>query len=796
MSTPVKLLLFLLGLLLTVMIAVAVFIQTQLTPDRLREQLLPYLEQKLERQIAFSAIDIGLFSGVSVSDFSIRQKDAEQDFISVSALNLEYRLWSLLRGQLVIDRIMLEQPRILITRYQDGSFNFSDLLAATAKAESGKDPAGSAAPAATVKIPLRLLMKQVDIVDGHVELTDQLRSALSPYRYRLENLAFKARRITLDDSFPVDLSAVLNGAQVDISGHYNISERRGDWIIHNAPLDIIQFAPYYRNLVPLKLGSGTLATNLEVELNADQLTSKGRLQLTNLDLAVAKRRDFSVKQAELAADYSLAYDLSGKQLDVTTLMLTLNGMSVSLEGRVDLNAADPVLRAGSIVFEQLDLRRFMDNLPQPLAKDLRRYSLAGQVSGRFAVAGKLSSGTALLQQAEVNLADVSFSKQNFRVGLSGALDYVDGALDAGGLRIDYGELAGRLNFHLDNVWRRPLTGVFSLEADVVDLNKVFPEKAVSPGETKTLVAVRPQQKPVASASAAEVGPFSLPVDLHGRVAVKQLDFRRSSLQDVSGELSLRNNRLDLLHLTATANGGEIDASALFDLGVPGLAYQGEFKVLQPNVGPLLDTLFPASGTTVSGQMLWRSSFSGRGVRAQQVLDRLSAQGEFHIIQGLVEGLPLLNRLALFIGADDFKVLSFQSLNGRYRLNNGSAQVNAALDGSKAELRPQGSIGSNGRLNLKLDTRLAPELISKLGTGGSLKQALIDQQGWGVLPLRITGTAGQPEIAFDGDALQQQLLENAKRKAEERLLDKSAPEKESQQPMRQLLDSTLNKLFGQ
>ena len=86
-------------------------------------------------------------------------------------------------------------------------------------------------------------------------------------------------------------------------------------------------------------------------------------------------------------------------------------------------------------------------------------------------------------------------------------------------------------------------------------------------------------------------------------------------------------------------------------------------------------------------------------------------------------------------------------------------------------------------------------MAKLGVSKSLKQAISDQDGWGTLPLQFKGTLSHPEISYDSTALQNQVLEKAKEKASQKLLDKLVPDGGETEPIQQLLDNTLNKLFG-
>jgi AsmA protein len=193
---------------------------------------------------------------------------------------------------------------------------------------------------------------------------------------------------------------------------------------------------------------------------------------------------------------------------------------------------------------------------------------------------------------------------------------------------------------------------------------------------------------------------------------------------------------------------------------------------------------------------WQNNFSGRGTIPDNLLRSLQVNGLLQLQQGQIAGSPLMEQLAVFLGIPDLKILSFEALESRYDLRDGLAKLSGQLNSSKARLTPEGTVGVDGALNLKLDARLAPELMQKIGVKTGLKQAVSDKDGWGMLPLAIKGTLNSPKIAFDAAALQKQAAQKVKEEATKKLLEKLAPEGDpAQEPVKQLLEGTLNKLFG-
>lgn len=793
MSTPVKVIFVVVGLLLILAIALTVVIKTQVTPEKVRETLLPLAEKSLQRNVDFGEIKIGLFSGISVADLQVMQKKGEEEFFSVKAVELHYQFLPLLTGKVVVDQILLDQPEIYVARLPDGQFNFSDLLPES-MADKTSTAVASANRSTTLPKAFNLLVKEVNIKGGKLQYVDKFINALSPFRYTLDQLNFKARQITFDKAFPIDLSAVINDSNIDISGHYDLSSRVGDLIIHLAPLNLVQFAPYYRSTIPGKLGSAQLALNLEVDIEPELISSKGQIDLNDVDLALDRFPKSGLKGAKLGADYALSFNPQKQLLKISTLLLNFNEINLGAEGEFDLSAAEPYM-VSTLLLKRLDLREVMQNLPGELAKDYQKYSFAGLIDGQISLSGKLESGIGLVDSAQFTLSDVRASSENLRAGISGDITYIDKVLQTENLFLQYGDQQAQLQVKAERAADNVFRGEFVLSAETLDLNKVLPEsnditKNVSGRGAAVPRAAR--QKSLAE----EIGPYDLPIDMVGTLAINRLIYKQLNIDKVTADLSLKNNHLSIQNLSSQIGGGELKVSSRVNLGVKGLAYKGQMALSQPNVTTLVAGVIPEAKQSISGQLQWQNSFSGKGTIPDNLLQVLQLKGELSLQQGVVKGSPLLEKLAGFLGSPDLKVLSFRALTSQYNLRDGLAHITGNLDSSKTKLTPKGTIGVDGRLNLNLDARLAPEIMDKLGVSKSLKQVTVDQNGWGVLPLKIKGNLNRPEIGFDSTALQNQALKKAKEKVSQKLLEKIVPGAgEDAEPMRKMLDNTLNKLFG-
>ena len=158
-------------LLLVVLIAgLAVFVKYYLTDERVKELVIPQAEAALGRDVSIGTISIGLFSGITIKDFLIKEADGKTDFVSTRAFVLSYNLLPLLQKKLVITEIRLDEPTVLVSRDTKGQFNYAS-LAILAPGEEKKKTAPSDPAAA---LPLALAFDQLTLKGARISVRDQL----------------------------------------------------------------------------------------------------------------------------------------------------------------------------------------------------------------------------------------------------------------------------------------------------------------------------------------------------------------------------------------------------------------------------------------------------------------------------------------------------------------------------------------------------------------------------------------------------------------------------------------------
>lgn len=154
-----------------ILIAFTFFIKSYLTPERISAFLIPTAEKALNRKVTVGSIDISLFKGITIRDFTIKETDESSDFFSCEEFILKYKLIPLLSKKVIIDELRLISPAMSLNRNKDGQFNFEGIGSKKIPVKEVND----STEAKPKGLPVSLLMNNILIKNADVSLTDYQR---------------------------------------------------------------------------------------------------------------------------------------------------------------------------------------------------------------------------------------------------------------------------------------------------------------------------------------------------------------------------------------------------------------------------------------------------------------------------------------------------------------------------------------------------------------------------------------------------------------------------------------------
>jgi AsmA protein len=778
------------GAVVVLVVALIVLAQILITPERVRETVLPLAEKALHRQVALGEIDVSLFSGVSIQDLRVKEKTGEEDFIAADRIVLRYRIWPLFFLRVVVDEVRLEGPKIRIVRLADGSFNFDDLTAPAAAETS----LPKVEPGADKGTEINILVSRVAVSDGEVLFFDHAAGSATPYRYQFSDLALEASDLSLDRPFPFSAKVRINGSVLTLDGEANVTEASGKVKINLAGLDITAFAPYYRNALPGNLEGLKLSLDVVIEGGAKKLSSKGSVVFKELDLILDAMKESPLRDARLNLDYVLDVDLVAKILTIGSSRAVFNGVVVEFDGTVSGYDVKPLLDL-NLALPGLDLRRTLAALPENLVAAAKEMDPAGTIDARIHLAGTLEDPAKLLRDGEVRLTDVAVSAGGMRPALNGRIDLKGDTLQAEKLQLKIGDNLLLIDLQGKNIFGDPVVVSSRISADNLLVDPLL-------GTAPTAAAgAAPAQKD--GTAAEELGPFAIPLRASGEVRVKQALYKGLAIDALALDWRLEKNVLTVERLTGNLAEGAFTQNARVDLGKKGLVYTTALELKGVQADPLVTAFAPKSAGTLFGLLDLTASFDGRGTLAETLKKNLSGKGRFQLTEARLTGAGIARGLAEYLQLEELRDVRFAKAAGDFTIEKGRVRVAADFAGSKLRLSPRGSAGLDGTLDLVLDTRLSPELTRKLDSHGKVSGYFKDAQGWGQVPLKLTGTVAAPRFTLDASAVKGQVkekaLEQLQKTLEKKLFKKGTPAEpgtpESQDPAKKALDDAIKGLFG-
>lgn len=157
-----------------VLVGLSLFVHFYLTEDRVKALVIPQAEKALGRTVRIGEINVGLFSGITVKDFTVKETDGHTDFASTKEFVLRYDLLPLFQKKIVVSKVRLDAPYVQISRDKYGLFNF-ETLAVLAKAGLEKPVPEDLEKPSSAALPLALTVKEVTVDNAQFVVRDALK---------------------------------------------------------------------------------------------------------------------------------------------------------------------------------------------------------------------------------------------------------------------------------------------------------------------------------------------------------------------------------------------------------------------------------------------------------------------------------------------------------------------------------------------------------------------------------------------------------------------------------------------
>lgn len=684
-------------------------------PNSFRGQIAGELQKQLHRPVSLGKMSVSLYPlGVGIEDLAIGEKPeipTGQPFATAKSVRVKADLFTLIKGQISVDSLVLNSPVISLARGKDGKWNFADL---TTSDGSGNKP-----------VTLDLLK----IEDGSISLFD----TRAVYQYLDVEITGIGPNRRMDIRASIHLPGD-KGGTLDFEGT-GPSPFEGKLNAKGASLSGLTAFAGTRSVL-----DGALSG--DVTLKSDQAHSS---LAGHFDLANATRNGKALN-IPMALDFSVVDDSATGKIQASRLDVSAGKLSAKGSGEYDTRASTVSGKLSLPGADMAELLALSQVFGGPDATGTGTVSLDLKLQGPAATPEY--SGTAALRDVTLNLASltkpVSIKTAAIRLdGRSAAISNLDASLAGTNVR----GTASVTNFASPSF-------KFDLSADKLDAAEWQQLSAPSASSSSRSSSPPPSAPPSA-------------IFAQGSLHIGTLISQGLQLTEVQAQALYLNKQLTLSPLTATLFGGTQTGRLIADLrsDVPSVSLDIKMVGVEANqllsaTSSIRNRLYGA--LAANGGLTMRL---GSGDMPKSLNGRLSA----NLANGRLTGTNILKELAgvgKFLGyqGNPQAITNIMQLGGDVDFQDGLAttsNLQMAMEG--------GSLGATGSVNLVDQTinlkaiaildKVFSQKVGGTGIGGYLSTALSNNKGELVLPVLITGTFDKPRFAPDAARFAEMKLKN-------------------------------------
>ncbi len=705
------------------------------TPERVRNTMVPLVENYLKCQVNLSGIEVSIFSGVTLNGLELLSRKDGSLLLAADSVVLRYQLWPLLQQKVVVDEIKLEHPRVNVEYFSNGRLNLYQLHS------GGTESSDNATLQSETSANIDLIVTKIYISDGEVLFRDYSFGKI-PHLYKLTDLGLSVANFSLTDTFALKVWGKLNGVPLDIVGELNPADRFYDLTVIADGLDTVQFQPYYRAQLPAQLANLSISVDTHIVGHGNNITAQGEIDLHQLDVTFLSAKKYPLTADKINIDYN--FTLTGKKLRIETLNIDYDGVKTAVDGSIMLNQNPPLFDL-NVQLLRWSLRSVVAVLPTALARAVSEYSLAGDVDVELSLCGSDYGAKNFVDSGVINVSALQATIGDLRPAVDGKITIDGKKIQAQNLSLIVGDNRFAINIASDNWYaNRPLFNT-SIRADNFNSQQLSSRKTTS-FDTFNNVSAGSGRK---SRQTIEPQPIKLPVDIIGDLVINTAQIDSFKIDDLHANYSLKMNKLSYDTVVGKLANGVFNASGNVDLSLQGFSYGGHVTTHGIDLSILVKQLDPQYVDTASGTLSFMVDYHGAGTQRIRLQQNLSLNGELEIVNGTLTGTALVNNVADVLQLPELRVFSFTEGSGKFsKATGGLFKYNAQIAGHRAVIKPLGSISINGLLDADLMVLLSPEVVADIDGKAKIAPYLQNNDGWGMVPLTIAGTIKSPRVSID------------------------------------------------
>ena len=274
---------------------------------------------------------------------------------------------------------------------------------------------------------------------------------------------------------------------------------------------------------------------------------------------------------------------------------------------------------------------------------------------------------------------------------------------------------------------------------------------------------------------------------NGEIKMKSVTYRSMTVNDFYTKYTLKDSKFEIEKMTAAAGKGRLNVTSVIDLSKPGYVYRLSSNVDSFHVDKIVNSFFPKAKDTLSGLLSLNLKLNGSGTSPVNIKRNLVADGDFNLKNGKITNAKIADNLSVLLNIDELKTINMKQANGTVKIRNSAARLDSIFLSDDISMNPSGNIGLDESLDLVFDLKLSPRL-SKKTMGSGVTKYIRDEEGWGTIPMKVSGTFSDPSYSVDVSkagkrAIEKGLIDMLLKKDKGRKRDKT---QEENKPVEDLL----------
>jgi AsmA protein len=766
---------------------------------RNKDFLIGKAEQALARRISVGDVEATLLSGIGVrlTDFVMADdRDfSSGDFVRARDLQVNLKLWPLLKKEIQVKSVVLHDPTIQIIRDAGGNFNFATI----GKRDKEKKPSAEKdqkerAPG-TERDRSAFLVALLNISGGDVHYVDKHDGS----DLRVRQIDLKVEDFDFDEPVSVKLAAALFADKQNVklaskvgplgsSGDFSRVPLDGELEVDSLDLGQLNKAlPRLRKSLPKNLGlDGVFGVkNLKFTGTLKDMGLSGQVEGTGGALRYGEGFH---KPAGIPLMLAMDARYAGDRLTVRKGRLTLHNLNLAAAG--DIRFGDATAVNLSVDSEPAQLDGWEKLLPA-----LARYRMSGTMAVKATVRGRAGDGTVPQIQGLLTVKNASVNPPD----LPKPIEKLDTRVNFTGQRADVQEMSlnlGKSRIRLAAAVEKfsPLTLSYKMSTP-----EIWPADytASLPPERKADV-IRNLQSEGRLTMAGEAMVYE------GKLRSADGTLYNVAYKGLDATLSLADKIANIRSFKVNALNGSVQMQGEYVFKEPAPRFSLASKFQGVDVKELYAALDPKAERDVRGRLNADMKLSGAGKSWEEIKPALRGEGEAEVVQGAllnfniadsalggITGIPgLTNAFSPALKKkypETFtaKDTEFKELKATFNLADGRMNVkNLRMAAAEFTVVGDGWADFNRRVNFRSTVNFSQRLSADLAQSAREIKYLLNNQGQLEMPIVLDGTMPNVKPRPDTKYLAQMMQRGFTRKGVEELQDRflgrkpSSPAQES------------------